>query len=185
MLSTSHSEGLIDKLIEGCRNNDLKCQEMLYKHFFGYALTIGTRYLGNYPDAIEVVDDSFIKVFEKIKTFDQKQNFKLWLRKIIINTAIDSLRKHQNKKVKERKINGSDILYKSKDETDSALRIKDILTLLKQLPYLHRTVFNLYEIEGFNHKEIAELLNIPESSSRTYLTRAKKELRELIQKYFL
>jgi RNA polymerase sigma-70 factor (ECF subfamily) len=184
MLSASREESLIEELIEGCRNNELNCQEMLYKHFFGYALTIGIRYLGDYSEAIEIVDDSFMKVFEKIKTYDKNKNFKQWLRKIIINTAIDRIRKKQIKNVKERKVNGEDIVHKSTDEPDSTLQTNEILKLLKRLPYLHGTVFNLYEIEGFNHKEIAEMLNIPESSSRTYLTRAKKELRELYQKYF-
>jgi RNA polymerase sigma-70 factor (ECF subfamily) len=184
MLSTSHDEVLIDKLIEGCKNNDINCQEMLYKHFFGYALTIGMRYLGDRSEAIDVVDDSFIKIFEKIRTYDNDQNFQSWLRRIVINTAIDKFRQNQIQKTKERKINGEDILHKSIIETDSGLCSNEILKLLNGLPHLHRIVFNMYELEGYSHKEIADKLKIPESSSRTYLTRAKKELRELYQKYF-
>jgi RNA polymerase sigma-70 factor (ECF subfamily) len=184
MLQASREDSLIQKLIEGCRNNKLKCQEMLYKHFFGYALTIAVRYTGSRCEAIEVVDDSFMKVFDKIILYNNEQSFKGWLRKIVINTAIDKNRKQQGRNIKEKKINGRDVLSNATNDTDSGLYVTELLELIRCLPYLHRSVFNLFEIEGFSHKEIAELLQIPESSSRTYLTRAKRELRGLYKKYF-
>lgn len=184
MSQASQEDSLIQKLIEGCRNNKLKCQELLYKHFFGYALTIVFRYTGDRYKAIEVVDDSFMKVFEKIILYDDQQNFKGWLRRIVINTAIDEIRKQQGRNQKEREINGKDILSATVNDTDSDLHFSELYELTRYLPHLHRSVFNLFEIEGFSHKEIAELLQIPESSSRTYLTRAKKELRKLYKKYF-
>lgn len=184
MLQASREDSLTQKLIEGCRNNNLKCQEMLYKHFFGYALTIAVRYTGERSKAIEVVDDSFIKVFEKIILYDKEQNFKGWLRKIVINTAIDEIRKQQGRNQKEREIYGKDILSNTVNDTDSELHFSELHELTRCLPHMHRSVFNMFEIEGFNHKEIAELLQISESSSRTYLTRAKKELRKLYKKYF-
>ncbi len=183
MSINSQNDNLILELVDGCKNSSLKCQEMLYKHFFGYALSVGMRYMGDRNEAIEVVDDSFLKVFEKVELYNNNLCFKAWLRKIVINTAIDKLRlKGYNEK--EKKLNGIDILHKSTVETDCELNSKELINLLKLLPYLHRAVFNLFEIEGFNHKEISEFLNIPESSSRTYLTRAKKKLRELYKKYF-
>lgn len=183
-LLESSEDNRVKSLIKGCRKNKLKCQEGLYKHFFGYALSIAVRYSGNRNKAIEVVDDSFMKVFDKIKLYDNKQNFKGWLRKIVVNTAIDEIRKQQVKSTREREINEKDILSNTENSIYSDIHIAEIYELIKYLPDLHRSVFNLFEIEGYKHKEIAELLQIPESSSRTYLTRAKKELRELYKKYF-
>lgn len=184
MLQASREDNLIQELIEGCRYNELKCQEMLYKYFFGYALTIAIRYTCDRCEAIEVVDDSFMKIFDKIVLYDKEQDFKGWLRRIVINTAIDKIRKQQGRRTKERKINEEGILLNTVNDTDSGLHLTELHELIKYLPYLHRSVFNLFEIEGFNHREIAELLHIPESSSRTYLTRAKKELRKLYKRYF-
>lgn len=184
MLQVSLEDSLIMKLIEGCRNNKTESQERLYIHFFGYALAIAVRYIGDRCKAIEIVDDSFMKVFDKIKLYDDSQDFKGWLRRIVINTAIDEIRRHQGRTQKEREINGKDILSNTVSDTDSDLHFTELYELTKCLPHLHRSVFNLFEIEGFSHKEIAELLQIPESSSRTYLTRAKKELRRLYKKYF-
>jgi RNA polymerase sigma-70 factor (ECF subfamily) len=185
MSTDFREDSLIHEMIEGCRKNKLKCQEMLYKHFFGYALTIGMRYTGDYHIAMEIVDDSFMKTFEKIHSYNNNQDFKAWFRKIVVNTAIDKLRQKQGRYEKERTINSLEVLSISASDPDSGFNSDELLNLLKGLPYLHRSVFNLFEIEGFSHKEIAELLQIPESSSRTYLTRAKKELRELYKKHFL
>ena len=184
MLQVSHEDDFIQNLIEGCRNKKLECQELLYKHFFGYALTVAVRYTGERDKAMEVVDDSFMKVFEKIIQYNNEQNFKAWFRKIVINTAIDKIREKQCRNQKESMINREDILSATVNDTDSGLHFSELYELIRCLPKLHRTVFNLFEIEGFSHKEIAELLQIPESSSRTYLTRSKKELRELYKKYF-
>ncbi len=184
LLFKSSDDNPTQRLIEGCRRNNPKCQEELYKHFFGYALAIAVRYTGDRNKAIEVVDDSFMKVFDKIRLYDKKQDFKGWLRRIVVNTAIDEIRKQQAKSMRERTINGKDIFSNTVNDTDSGIHVSEIYELIKYLPKLHRSVFNLFEIEGYNHKEIADLLQIPESSSRTYLTRAKKELRELYKKYF-
>ena len=181
MENFSH-DSLIKKLVKGCKENNLKCQELLFRHFFGYALSVALRYAGERDRAIEVVDDSFMKVFAKIDQYDDKQDFKSWLRRIVINTSIDQIR--LNNKTNYQKLNGSDVLQKSNEMADGIIRINEIMGLLSRLNPQHNAVFNLYEIEGYSHKEIGEILNIPESSSRTYLTRAKKELRILYHKYF-
>jgi RNA polymerase sigma factor (sigma-70 family) len=170
------------KLIEGCIGKIEKSKEMLYKQFFGYALSVAMLYNNNRNDAIEVVDDSFMKVFLVIHTFDIDQPFKPWLRKIVINTSIDRFRKTYKKISIE-----NDFLPVVPDNTPgiiSQLTSQDILRLVNQLPNIQKIVFGLYEIEGFSHDEIATKLNIPESSSRVYLTRAKKKLRELFRIYF-
>src|SRR5690606_22178562 len=139
------------------------------------AMGVGLRYLNDRDDALEVVNDSFIKVFKSLKDFRNEQNFKPWLRKIVVNTALDRRRK--------------DLKYRNHAELDDAagvyfnpeviqeLNAVDILKLLDNLPYLQRAVFNLYEIDGYNHEEIGDLLNISASASRVNLSRAKDKLR--------
>ena len=172
----------LEIIIKGCIRKIDKSQEMLYKKFFGYALSVAMIYNNRRDEAIEIVNDTFIKVFSEIGKYDPSLPFKGWLRKIVINTSIDRYRK-RNK--------GHNLLeaeaFHVPDETPgiiSHLTAQDILTLLNGLPETHKMVFQLYEIEGYSHERISEMLAIPESSSRTYLTRAKKKLRELFQVHF-
>ncbi|MCE1197798.1 MAG: RNA polymerase sigma factor [Marinilabiliales bacterium] len=169
-------------VLQGCLKKDDKYREILYKKFFGYALGIAMLYSKDRTDAMEVVNDSFLKVFSRINQYNDAMPFKGWLRKIVIHTAIDRLRKYGKKMqyVETTKV-------AVPDETPNAvsqLTAEEIVGLLQQLPYLHRTVFGLYELEGYSHEEVASRLGIPESSSRVYLTRAKKQLRELFPVHF-
>ncbi len=180
MAGTTKEE--LENIIQGCIQRNEKSQEMLYKKFFGYALSVAMIYNDQRSDALEVVDDSFIKVFSEIEKFVISQPFKGWLRKIVINTSIDRFRKNHKKVVFF-----ETETFRTPDNAPtiiSHLTARDILILLNRLPHIHKMVFSLYEIEGFSHTEIAKKLSIPESSSRVYLTRAKKQLRELFQVYF-
>ena len=163
------------ELIQYCKSGALKYQELLYKHFYGYAMGIGMRYLSNRDDAMEVVNDSFIKIFKGIEFYNETQPFKAWLRKIVVNTSIDCKRKNL-KHSQQLDIEEATFLGKSPEVVDQ-LSAKDILNLLNHLPEIHRLVFNLYEIDGYNHDEIGSMLSIPASSSRVYLSRAKEKLR--------
>ncbi|HEX8376212.1 MAG TPA: RNA polymerase sigma factor [Pedobacter sp.] len=163
------------EIIQYCKSGGLKHQELLYKHFYGYALGIGMRYLSNRDDAMEVVNDSFIKIFKGIEFYKETQPFKAWLRKIVVNTSIDCKRKNL-KHSHQSDLDEATYLGKSA-EVIASLSAKDILNLLNHLPEIQRVVFNLYEIDGYNHDEIGTMLNIPVSSSRVYLSRAKEKLR--------
>ncbi|MDX2301336.1 MAG: sigma-70 family RNA polymerase sigma factor [Microscillaceae bacterium] len=169
-------------IIIQCKKNDLRHQEMLYKHFYSYAMGISLRYSYSREEALEIVNDSFMKVFDKIHTYNLQLSFKAWLRKIVIHTAIDYYRKYAKYKyhldIEKAASESSDL-----DAIDK-LEVDDILKLLHELPQQYRLIFNLYEIEGYSHKEIGEMLNISESTSRTQLTRAKKKLRHLFQDFF-
>ena len=159
---------------------DRRYQEKLYKHFYGFAMGIGLRYLPDRDDAMEVVNDSFIKVFRAIGFYNETQPFKAWLRRIVVNTAIDLHRKNARFS-KNVDIEEAISLGISANVVES-LSAKDILRLLDRLPELHRTIFNLYEIDGYNHEEIGAMLNIPASSSRVFLSRAKEKLRKYVNK---
>jgi RNA polymerase sigma factor (sigma-70 family) len=168
----------VAELIIGCKKAHVPAQEQLYKLFYGYAMGICLRYLINKDDALEAVNDAFIKTFKSIGTFREDADFKAWFRKILVNTALDYKRKNMRfNQAIELTDNNHQTTYASGIEK---LSVKDILNLMKNLNELQHLVFNLYEIDGYSHKEISGLLNIPESSSRTYLSRAKQILQQLL-----
>lgn len=168
-----------DELISHCKTGSLKYQERLYKQFYGYAMGIGLRYSLNRDDALEVVNDAFIKVFKSIHNFQSDKPFKAWLRTIVVNTAIDRRRKELKFQLHV-EANDSMIVHAGIPAVEN-LGADDILKLMKQLPTIQHTIFNLYEVDGYNHDEIAGMLNIPSSSSRVYLSRAKEKLRTLLK----
>ncbi len=161
---------------------DMKCQEMLYRQFYAYGMSITLRYTKNREEAIEVLNDSFLKVFENIKKFDKEKSFKSWFRQITVNTSIDYYRKSKRMILTDDIDNYESTTF---DTTEiNELEVEDILNLLNSIPEHYAIVFNLYEIEGFDHKEIAGKLNISDSTSRANLSRAKKMLRELFKKQY-
>tara|TARA_R110001583_G_scaffold57921_7_gene173084 strand:- start:2427 stop:2981 length:555 start_codon:yes stop_codon:yes gene_type:complete len=174
----------LEKLITGCEKGNVVQQEMLYKHFYGYSLSICRLYTYSNDDAVSILNDSFLKVFSSIqkKGYNNAVPFKNWLRRIIINTAIDNIRKN-SKHYYQLEIEKVENKIPDEDIVDN-LNVEDILKLLDQLPEMHRLVFNLYEIQGFSHQEISIKLSIGESTSRVFLTRAKKKLRVLFNKNF-
>jgi len=169
-------------IIKNCKSGKLKQQEALYKYFYGYAMGICLRYAYTKTDASEILNDSFLKVFKNINKYKDEFPFKPWLKKIIVNTAIDYYRKNARFRpmleIEEVENEAFNI------EIVDTLSYEDIKKLLDRLPEMYRLVFNLYEIEGYTHKEIANKLNFDEGTSRSYLTRAKKKLRKLVEIFF-
>lgn len=175
---SKYSPEKLEELIASCKTGNLPSQEALYKHFYGYALGVSIRYLANRDDALEAVNDAFIKTFKAMSSFREGADFKAWFRKILVNTALDYKRKNMRfSQAIEMTDTEVQTTFVSGIEKLSA---QDILTLMKELSEIQRLVFNLYEIDGYSHKEIALQLNIPESSSRTYLMRAKQTLQNLL-----
>jgi len=172
----------IDEIIQGCLQKKEKSQEMLYKRFFGYALRVALIHNRNRDNALEIVNDSFAKVFSQIRRYDTSMPFKSWLSKIVINTSIDKFRK--NNWSNNISLQEAFLVPDNSPGIVAQITANDILRLLNRLPDNQRLVFSLYEIEGYSHNEISFLLRIPENSSRVYLARAKKRLRELFKMYF-
>jgi RNA polymerase sigma factor (sigma-70 family) len=165
-------------LIQKAKSRDPRSLERLYKHFYGYAMSVALRYSGNREEACEIVNDSFMKVFDKIDQFSPENSFKGWLRRILINTSVDYYRKNLKYMVLMDIEKADAASYQS--SIIEELSREDILDMLRELPEILRIIFNMYEIEGYKHNEIADALNIPSSSSRTYLARAKEKLREKV-----
>lgn len=139
------------------------------------------RYAGNEDDAQDILQDSFVKVFKNLSRFRSEGSFEGWIRRICVNTAIEHLRrKTYLKPIAEKEENT--IPYKENSVLDS-LGEKDILKLISQLSPGYRTVFNLYVIEGYTHKEVGDLLGISEGTSKSQLARAKMVLQEMVIQY--
>lgn len=171
------------QLIERCTKGDDKGKESLYRHFYAYAMGVGLRYSYSKDEALEIINDSFLKVFASVQKFDTASSFKPWLRRIIINTAIDHYRK-QKKHMEVIEVDENQMLPEDYEDIISKLTAEDILGLLNLLPEYQRLIFNLYEIEGYSHEEIGKKLGMTTSTSRSYLTRAKAKLRILFTKKF-
>jgi len=167
-----------EEIISQCKTGSLKYQEALYKRFYSYAMGISLRYSLNRDDALEVVNDGFIKVFNAIGNFNSDKPFKAWLRTIIVNTAIDRRRKDLKFQLN---VEINDAMPVVAVSSAASLDVQDILKMMKTLPPLQAAIFNLYEVDGYSHDEISVLLSIPVSSSRVYLSRAKEKLRSLIR----
>ncbi|MGA0556445.1 RNA polymerase sigma factor [Larkinella sp. VNQ87] len=172
------------QLIEGCRKGNPKHQEMFYKHFYGFAMAIALRYHPTRQEAGSVVNDSFLKIFDHIGRYSFEQTFRGWLRRIVINTALDHYRRLVRHTQPLDLDHPESQTVEVEDSIVSQLTAEDILSLLQHLPDHYRMVFNLYEIEGYSHEEIARQLNLSVSSSRVYLTRAKEKLARLVKFYF-
>lgn len=178
-------ENLVEKLLHECEKGNRVYQEMLYKHFYGYSLSICRLYTYSNDDAVSILNDSFLKVFSSIQKngYNHEIPFKNWLRRILINTSIDNYRKNL-KHINHLNIDDIEPIESYDSSIIDNLNAEGIIKLLDQLPELHRVVFNLYEIQGFSHEEISIKLSIAQSSSRVFLTRAKSKLRVLIHKNF-
>ncbi len=167
----------IDFIVAGCKQNNLKAQEQLYKNYYHSLMSLCLRYTKNEQDAMEVLNTGFLKVFKNIEKFDStKASLYTWMRKIIINSSID---------FNKPKYFSGDALEQVADLGElpaifSTMAAKDILDLVRQLPKATQTVFNLYVIEGYNHVEIAEILGISQGTSKWHLSDARKKLQILI-----
>lgn len=165
-------------LVQEAKEGKPRALEKLYRHFYGYAMSIALRYSNSREEACEIVNDSFMKVFDKIGQYTEDSSFKGWFRRILINTSIDYYRKNV-KYYADMDIEKADQKICDPSVVDE-LSKEDILMVLRELPEMLRIIFNMYEIEGYSHNEIGEQLGIPASTSRTYLARAKQRLRDKI-----
>jgi len=168
-------------LIEGCKKGNHASFEALYNKYAKKMMAIALRYCNTTFEAEDLVQETFIKVFHKIKTFENKGSFEGWLKRILVYNAIN----HFHKIKKEREF--VDTATTEIIDTDSAfifekISTEELLSILKSLPIGYRTVFNLYVIEGYTHKEIAELCNINEGTSKSQLSKARAMLQEMVSK---
>lgn len=167
-------------IIEGCKKNDRKAQELLYKSYYAAMARLCLRYTANDHDAVEVLNKGFLKVFLNIHRYDPgKGTLYTWIRTIIINSCFDFL------KIREKTTAYQTLHIEVEDaavdaEAIEKMKVNELLFFIQHLPVVTKTVFNLYVMEGFSHKEIAELLGVAEGTSKWHLSEARKQLKQKI-----
>ncbi len=166
-------------IIQALKEDNRQVQKWLYNKYAGLFLGISRRYVKINEDAEDVMIDAFYKIFNNIHQYSGNGSFEGWMKRIVINESLMFIRKNHNFKLK---VEISNVEIKTSINVQDELQVKDILKLLDKLPTGYRTVFNLYVIEGFKHREIAEKLGISINTSKSQLILAKKRLKDLIIK---
>lgn len=170
-------------IIKGCIKNDRECQKALYEQYYSKMSGVCLRYAKDKNTAKDVFHEAFLKVFNNIKNFNGSGSFEGWIRRIMVNTSIDHLRKNRQDYLIVSTVYANEkaaAVTEEIDEDDILANIneEDILKAVQELTPAYRTVFNLFVIEEFTHKEIAEMLDISEGTSKSNLSKAKFNLRK-------
>ncbi len=168
-------------MIKNCQKKKNGSEKALYEHFFAYGMSISLRYTTSYEEAVEILNDSFMKVFKNIKSF-KNDAFKGWFRRIIINTATDHYRKMKKYDFLEGYDSSNAEAIHAEELITAQLSYEDLLGLVQQLTPSYRAVFNLYAIDGYKHEEIAKTLGITVGASKSNLSRARQMLKSMIKK---
>lgn len=180
---------VVKSLVEACVKGESRSQELFYKTFYGKMLTVCMRYSRNREEAQDVLHDGFIKVFIKLKGFENKGSLEGWVRRIIVNNAIDYVRTKRDFYMREEQGYLLDDLvddaYDNQElERLKQLKVEKLIGLIQKLSPAYQMVFNLYALENMQHKEIAEKLNISIGTSKSNLAKAKVRLKELVEEHW-
>lgn len=164
-------------IIEGCKKNDRKCQESLYKEFFPSMMSMCMRYIHDKDRAAAIVNDGFLKVFTKIGQYENRGSLEGWIRRIVFHSMSDNIKKNANY-LKFMVFNDHD--RKVRQDVLDNLYEEDIMKMIDLIPPASADIFILYAIEGYTHKEIAEMKGISIGTSKWHLSEARKKLKTII-----
>jgi RNA polymerase sigma factor (sigma-70 family) len=168
-----------EEIVQGCIKKNPIAQRTLYDKFSRKMMGVCLRYCDSTEEAEDVVQNGFISVFENIESFRGSGSLEGWVRKIMVNTALTNIRK--NKKLKQNiELESVEFMLPSSNHLSESFAAKDLLKIIQTLPTGFRTVFNLYAIEGYSHKEIGDMLGISEGTSKSQYSRAKAHLQKII-----
>ena len=168
-----------EELVNGCMNNHAGAQRLLFEKYAKRMMGVCLRYANDYEEAQDILQESFIKVFQKISSFEGKGSLEGWIRRVMVNTALDAIRKNKEQQFQV-EITEQEHSISTESTVVDSIQARDLLILIQALPAGFRTVFNLYAIEGFSHKEIAGMLGITESTSKSQYARARMHLQKSI-----
>jgi RNA polymerase sigma factor (sigma-70 family) len=174
-------------IVEGCVREERKCQQMIFEMYYGKMMSACLRYISDRDEAQDVLQDGFIKVFNSIAKFDFNGSFEGWVRRIVVNTAIDHIRK--KKKDIFQVTDHEFIMNNYTDEKDEKedesiytnLKSQEIMDAVQQLSPAYRTVFSMYVIDGYSHQQIADLLSINIGTSKSNLAKARMNLQKVLK----
>ncbi len=165
-------------LIKACVRKERWAQQKLYEDYYSQMMGVCLRYANNEDDALDILHEGFIKVYKNISKYQLGTSLNAWIRRIMVNTAIDYYRKSVRRRTED--IEQAYDIYSNEADAISQCTEKEILEAVQKLSPAYRTVFNLYVIEGYSHKEIADILGITESTSRSNLVKARGNLKSLL-----
>lgn len=168
-------------LVTACLKGDPRAQKTFFEKFAPKMFAVCLRYMGDSDDAQDTLQDGFVKVFSKLADFKNEGVLEGWIRRIIVNTCLDAIRKNQKTKFD---VSISDVEYQLEynDTGLQSLELEELMNLVQSIPNGYRVVFNMFAIEGYSHKEIGEKLGINENTSKSQYLRARAFLRERIEK---
>lgn len=168
-----------EAILQGCLKNQAVAQQELYSRYSPKMLSVCYRFARNREDAEDMLQEGFIRVFTQIHQFQSKGSFEGWIRRIIVHTCINHLKKHKrfNESVDITQAQGVQV---REDSVPSIIQVKQVIECIRMLPIGYRTVLNLFAIEGYSHREIANMLDIEESTSRSQYTRSKAMLEKIL-----
>lgn len=180
----------LKEIISGCIQQDRRAQEELFKLFYGKLLGVCMRYANDRDTAEEMLQEGFIKIFDKLEAFDYKGSFEGWMRRIVANTAIDLLRKSKKNPIltdndDDFKLGAEDTMVDSEEIETLEIRAEMAVEAIQLLSPAYRAVFNLYVMEEYTHKEIGEILGISEGTSKSNLAKAKLNLQKLLKERYM
>ncbi len=166
----------LKKLIKQCQNKELKAQKALYELYSSKLFSLCLKYSKNYAEAQDNLQDAFISIYENIHQFKHKGSFEGWMKRIAINTA---LQRYRNQKVFSLNYE-ENIIQPENDYVENNISLQELLKCIQELPNRYRMVFNLYVLDGYSHKEIAEMMEISEGTSKSNLARGRKILKHKV-----
>lgn len=168
------------ELVEKCKLNDREAQLKLYRQYCDGMFGVAMRFVKNYDDAEDVVQESFIKAFQRIEQFKGEVTFGAWLKRIVVNGCIDFL-KSKNQRTVELNENYLHITDEQDWHVEESISLEEVKKSIEELPDKYRYVVQLFLVEGYDHSEIAQIMNITEAASRTRLLRGKMQLKESLK----
>jgi RNA polymerase sigma factor (sigma-70 family) len=168
-----------EQIIAGCRAGDRKYQELLYQRFASKMFTVCMRYAAESNSAQDLLQEGFVKIFKNIDKFRGDGSFEGWIRRIFVNTCLEFVRKKANMYVVQ-DTDSVKVEYQDENALQKLMK-EDLMEMIQSLSTGYRTIFNLYVIEGYSHKEIAELLNVTEGTSKSQLARARYLLQKKVE----
>lgn len=173
----------IKNIIKGCLAGNRRDQELLYRRHASKLYAVCLQYSGNDDEARDILQEGFIKIFENLIHYKNEGSFEGWMRKIIVNTALEKYRSKHNLY----RVDDIDMIPEPDADPDTedyaGLEAVDLLDIIRELPPKYRMVFNLYAIEGYTHKEISQMINISEGTSKSNLSRARQILQKKVRLY--
>jgi RNA polymerase sigma-70 factor (ECF subfamily) len=170
-----------EDIVKGCYDNQPVAQRELYNKFASKMLGVVLRYSKDEDEAHDILQDGFVKVFNKITTFNMEGSLEGWIRRIMVNTALDQYRKNK-KRSRDMKLDDVSFYLEHNDFIVESLMAEDLLKIINSMPKGYKIVFNMFAIEGYSHKEIAEKLGVSENTSKSQYSRARQYVRGILEK---